>query len=1008
MHTCKEGLYWIEAQKFNDSNFADAGGPDRSPEKVMTSALASTGTLVVAFQKPGEYLEYVFREDRDGLWEYQLWMRYASPCPSTQLAVTLNGNELSRAMLPASGDFFTKFHWEKLDTISVAKGNHVLRFTMQTGVIHPDVILLTPTDEPIVSGACERRIAEGIAELPKIQEDVTLDRLWVQHDRNGVPLGGLGTGKIELCQDGGFANISINNNQDAPIATVPGCFLVVRESVAGRPAEVRLLQQLGQSDREIEQLTYHGRYPIAEIDYKDKALASRIRLRAFSPMIPYKVEDSCVPGALLRFELTNPSAEAAEVSLGLSWENLIGCGGLGRQPKYGPGSAKRVDGQRFYAWNDRTGNDQEEVHSEAGDGLRFYRRGNSCPYDSSLGEYAVLCTHGDSKAQVNFTRSYDIEKGLDQILETLDGDLPEQLLDTAGEEGACHPAGIVWATVRLEPGQTTWVSFAVGWHFPVLRDSKGRDWSVQYIKRFDSALRAAEFLLQNHDRLAKETAAVNERICKSNMPGWLAEKIINDQFSLTTCTWFDGKGNFSVNEAPSMMTGCLGCSCQRNASQGVYTSLFPELDKKELAAFASLQREDGLIVHHFGCGSFDEASYPNWPDLCSSLTLQAHRHIHATGDIDFCKKLYPGISKSMDWALALDDDGDGVPDMAPGRCNTYDNHDWPGCSAFIASMWIAGLRAAADLARTLGKQSDVNRFNTLADKAAETMEKRLWNGSFYRNFACDDSSRADSEDCLLPQVAGEWALDLVDLPGGLPAERVKSALREVYARNIVGSGFKGPCDEVQPNGDPAWEGTGFQQYTWIYFGALACYRELVDEALACWEQAYQQQWQINRQPWKTRLIAFAINGKFNGLPWYMTNPASWNIMHALSGFAYSLLDGWLRIDPRLSESWRDTESGQSRLSMPLFGSGFWLWLDYQASSDSIVIKITPDKLALDKTPSFHTLRAAIPRGKTLKRVTVNGNSADNCDFAGQIGKGVIQLPDAWSVSEPLEVMIIFS
>ena len=1005
MHTCTEGHYWIEAQEFSASNFVDTGGPDKI--RIMTAALASTGTLVVAFQRPGEYLEYVFREDRDGLWEYQLWMRYATPCPSTRLTVTLDGTELGSPMLPASGDFFAKFHWENLAAVRVPKGNHVLRFSMCTGVIHPDVVLLTPTDEPIRSGACERRIAEGIAELPRIQEEVTQDRLWLQHDRNGVPLGGLGTGKIELCQDGGFANISTNNNQDAPIATVPGCFFAVRESIQDRPATVRLLQQLGQTDREIEKLTYHGRYPFAEIDYEDTALASRIRLRAFSPMIPYDIEDSCVPGALLRFELTNPSAEAAEVSLGLSWENLIGCGGLARKPEYGPGLAKRVDGQWFHAWNDRTGNDQEVVHTKLGSGLRFFRRDASRPYDSSLGEYAVLCAHGEPNATVEFTRSYDIERGLDSLLKALGASVPEQLLDTAGREGACHPAGIVWMKTRLEPGQTTCVTFALAWHFPVLRDRRGDNWSVHYTRRFDRALDVAEFLLQNRERLSAESVAVSDRISRSSLPDWLINKIINDQFPLTTCTWFDRDGDFSVNEAPSMMTGCLGTIDQRTASQGVYTSLFPELDRRELAAFASYQRKDGLIAHHFGCSSFNKTDgvYPNWPDLCCSFILEVHRYIHATGDIDFCREVYPRIPRAVDWAIALDDDGDGVPDMAPGRGNTYDDHDWPGCSAFVASMWVAGLRAAADLARTMGQQADIDHFTALAGKAVEAMEERLWNGSFYRNFACDDPSRTDGEDCLLPQIAGEWSLDLVDLPRGLPEDRVISALQQVYARNIVGRGFKGPCDEVQPNGDPAWNGTGFQQYSWLYFGALACYRGFVAEALTCWEQSYRQQWQINRQPWKTRLNAYALNGVFNGLPWYMTNTASWYIMHALSGFAYSLVDGWIRIDPRLSESWSDPRSGQPRLSLPLFGSRFWLWLDYRVSSDRIAIKLTPDRQSLAETPSFRTLRTAIPRERTLETVTVNGKSAVDCDFADEIGKGVIQLPAPWPVSDPLEVLL---
>ena len=142
--------------------------------------------------------------------------------------------------------------------------------------------------------------------------------------------------------------------------------------------------------------------------------------------------------------------------------------------------------------------------------------------------------------------------------------------------------------------------------------------------------------------------------------------------------------------------------------------------------------------------------------------------------------------------------------MKAGRGNTYDNNEWPGCSAFVASLWIAALRAASDIMRlTGGSAAEAKRYDALAAKAVESMSRRLWNGSFYKNFDCDDPSRRDSEDCLLPQVAGEWALDLTDLPRGLPEDKTLSALRQIYIRNIVGHGFKGPCDEVMPNGDPA-------------------------------------------------------------------------------------------------------------------------------------------------------------------------------------------------------------
>ena len=62
-------MFWIEAEDFTQSNFARHGAPGVG---VMETALASQGRLIVAFQSPGQFLEYAFREDRDGFWEYHL------------------------------------------------------------------------------------------------------------------------------------------------------------------------------------------------------------------------------------------------------------------------------------------------------------------------------------------------------------------------------------------------------------------------------------------------------------------------------------------------------------------------------------------------------------------------------------------------------------------------------------------------------------------------------------------------------------------------------------------------------------------------------------------------------------------------------------------------------------------------------------------------------------------------------------------------------------------------
>jgi len=512
MHTPTDSLYWIEAQDFSLSNFARQEGKTADISMIEDAVLASQGRLVTRFQQPGQFLEYAFREDRDGLWPYQVWLRYASPCPGTRLPITLNGHPVDASLLPASGDFHTKFRWEKVAMIEVAKGNHALRMTIETGVIHPDVLVLTPTDEPITSGACERKILDGAAtiEVAVSREHTSVDRLWMEIERNGVPLGGLGTGKVELCQDGGLANASINNNQDAPMTTLPGSFFVAREVDASGNATVRLLEKGRSPLPEIKNLTYHGCYPFAEVRYEDTALQTQLTLEAFSPMVPYNVPDSTVPAACFRFKAHNPGLSALTLTLGFSWENLIGCGGVGLKPEYGPGAAIRVEGKNYWVWNDRTGNNQETCQTDQGTGLRFVS--SPCAYDSSAGEYVVLCAH-DKAVRTAVTTSYNVEADIAALLEDLRwmaASVPETLLQTPGEEGTRHPAGIVWADVTLAPGDTQAVTFVLAWHFPHARDRFGEDGGVQYTQRFPDATSVADYVLRERERLAAHEASTTK------------------------------------------------------------------------------------------------------------------------------------------------------------------------------------------------------------------------------------------------------------------------------------------------------------------------------------------------------------------------------------------------------------------------------------------------------------------------------------------------------------------
>ena len=74
----------------------------------------------------------------------------------------------------------------------------------------------------------------------------------------------------------------------------------------------------------MESAVFRAAYPLAEIDFACRDLPLRVRLQAFNPMIPCRVDDSSLPAAALRYRLRNPTADPVEAGIAFSLPNFIG------------------------------------------------------------------------------------------------------------------------------------------------------------------------------------------------------------------------------------------------------------------------------------------------------------------------------------------------------------------------------------------------------------------------------------------------------------------------------------------------------------------------------------------------------------------------------------------------------------------------------------------------------------------------------------------------------------
>lgn len=144
-----------------------------------------------------------------------------------------------------------------------------------------------------------------------------------QREYLAMPIGGIGTGTVWLDGQGRLAVWQVFNNSGEP--HIPGSFFALRVQPDGEPPVTRVLQTEAEDGfAPMASLRYEGGYPIARLDFADPSLPVKVRLEAFSPMIPLDVDRSSIPCALFRFSVTNTGTHAARVDLLGSLQNAVG------------------------------------------------------------------------------------------------------------------------------------------------------------------------------------------------------------------------------------------------------------------------------------------------------------------------------------------------------------------------------------------------------------------------------------------------------------------------------------------------------------------------------------------------------------------------------------------------------------------------------------------------------------------------------------------------------------
>jgi len=810
-----------------------------------------------------------------------------------------------------------------------------------------------------------------------------------------MPLGGIGTGNLAICADGGLRQWQLHNIGNHAGA-LPGSFFALRVSRWEPPLdEVRILQAPPRDSTGtplvsddvvpdwqrdllsrcpgVARTTFCGTYPIARVRYLDPAVPLGVTLEAFNPLVPLDVDVSSIPAAFFTFRLINDGDHPLHGTLGATVQNAVGWDGITPidgvvAPGYG-GNTNRL--LRREGWTSVVLENGALPDDAAGAGQMVLAADD--PHAAAL----LRWRHADEF--VTFLRSRALASGAPRL--ALAAGVADPQRHAPQSATVASPAGSTWNTglgvpFLLQPGQQRLIRIALTWYFPnryVNFEQFGPDrpeWGRSrfwlgnhYATRYGDAQDVFERVRRDWSALREATGAWTGTLAGSGLDDAAVTHFAAQLATVRSPTCFRGAdGRFFAFEgvlgaSTVMWSGSSGGSCPLNCTHvwnyaQALAAAFPELERSmRETELEIMQAPDGYIPHRVIAPTYlrqlwgEPIGGPDQPALDGMLgtILKAYREYRGGAGIDWLRRYWPNLTRLLrhvdrTWNV----DGTGM--LSGVQPSTHDI-DLTGRNPLMGTLWLAALRAAEEMALLVDDADAGATYRATFSQASEAYDAALFTGEYYaqRLLPGDNTDYQWGDGCLTDQLIGQWWAHQLDLGYLLPAEHVRTALAAVVRHNLR-RGFGDPRDFNRPyrvfaDGDDA----GLLLCTWPRGGRPAVPIRYADEvwtgseyqvAAHCWREGLQHEGRAVLDGVWARYDGRRRN-PFNEIECgdhYARSLAGWSALEALAGFAH---DG-----PAGAYTLR--RPGVPSTSVPFLArSGWGLW---SRQGDELVMACTGGRL----------------------------------------------------------------
>jgi non-lysosomal glucosylceramidase len=699
----------------------------------------------------------------------------------------------------------------------------------------------------------------------------------------GAPVGGFGAGTFSRSYRGNFERWhlqgGVHKYQDVPANQ----FSVYAQKEGGEP--VAFVLSTGKPENHALSAwnwnyiagggEYAALYPKSWYAYRTPQLPVVLTLEQFSPVLPDNYKESSYPVAVYNWYARNPSDKPITVSIMFSWTNMVGW--FRDQTRDFRGALNDLDTNSFHS---------EKLPGGKMQGIVFDRVRNGAVAEGWDGQFAIATLAG-SGVDITYTTAFSPVGPGAEVWKpfSTDGRLTnfDPKIASSGEELAAAIA----VRFTLAPGENKLIPMALSWDFPIVQYGAGRKWVRHYTKFFNAsgknAWEIARVALENGQDWSRQIDAWQKPyLSDESKPAWFRAELFNELYYLADGGTFWGhelNGPANPHHPASEKSDsfsymeCFDYPYYSTLDVRFYGSwpllkFWPEIEKQEMRQysdtipevndqrsvwgwmlerqhkFVAIQRKTaGAAPHDLGnpnedplvnINQYNWQDVTNWRDLNSKYVLMVWRDYVFSGskDLDFLRYNYKSVREALDYLKQFDTDGDGLIENGGFPDQTYD--EWParGESAYCGSLYLAALRATAEMARVLGDNAAAQQYDDLFKKAQSAFIKKLWNGSYF-NY---DTGSAYKSSIMAEQLAGQWYANLTGLGALVPKDMRVKALQTVYDNNVMkfDGGQMGAINGIGADGEMLHDNEQVQE---VWTGAtFSIASEMISEGLTA--QAY--------------------------------------------------------------------------------------------------------------------------------------------------------------------------